>query len=103
GEGQSHLAALVVATPCAVEQQVNEVQLGEEIARCLQAAAHEEQIRHFAVIDRPLSQEFGELTPKLSLCRETIARNFRETITQLYNKLSNCAVDSTAEALLFRR
>ena len=38
--------------------------------------AHEEQVRDFVVLDRPFSIERGELTPKLSLCRDVIARNF---------------------------
>ena len=40
------------------------------------SAAHEEQIHRFELLDRPFSIERGELTPKMSLCRTVIARNF---------------------------
>ena len=50
--------------------------LAAEIERRLSTAASEEQIHDFAILERPFSIERGELTPKLSLCRPTIAKNF---------------------------
>jgi long-subunit acyl-CoA synthetase (AMP-forming) len=38
-------------------------------------------VRDFVVLDRPFSIERGELTPKLSLCREMVARNFAAELT----------------------
>ena len=79
GEGRSALVALIVPAACglATDDSANCAnKLAAEISRCLAAAAHEEQVRDFAVLDRPFSIERGELTPKLSLCRDVIARNF---------------------------
>ncbi|MEX0641911.1 MAG: AMP-binding protein, partial [Pirellulales bacterium] len=72
GDGQSALIALIVPATPAMPQEACE----HEVARCLATAAHEEQVRSFAILDRPFSIERGELTPKLSLCRSVIARNF---------------------------
>jgi long-chain acyl-CoA synthetase len=80
GEGQCGLTALIV--PAAHDSMGSEdgearrQKMKCEIARCLAQAAHEEQIHRFAILDRPFSIERGELTPKMSLCRNVIARNF---------------------------
>ena len=78
GEGRAVLVALVVPAACGLAHNSGELRakLTAEINLCLAAAAHEEQVRDFAILDRPFSIERGELTPKLSLRREVIARNF---------------------------
>ena len=78
GEGRAALVALVVPTASGVACDSGELRakLAPEIKRCLAAAACEEQVREFALLDRPFSIERGELTPKLTLRREVIARNF---------------------------
>ncbi|MEX2092651.1 MAG: AMP-dependent synthetase/ligase [Pirellulales bacterium] len=78
GEGRAALVALVVPAACglACDSGGLRAKLTAEINRCLAVAACEEQVRDFAVLDRPFSIERGELTPKLSLRREAIARNF---------------------------
>ena len=43
-----------------------------------------EQIGQFVLIDRPFSQEFNELTPKLSLRRAEIEENFSQQIEAMY-------------------
>jgi long-chain acyl-CoA synthetase len=43
-----------------------------------------EQVKKFAILDRPLSQEEGELTPTMKLKREKIEENFSEQIDSLY-------------------
>ncbi len=80
GEGHCGLVALVVPS---AQDMVGSEERGtrseifrREIDRCLACAAHEEQVHHFVLLDRPFSVERGELTAKMSLCREIIARNF---------------------------
>ena len=43
-----------------------------------------EQVKRFAVLDRELSMEAGELTPKLSVRRKVVAANFAAAIEELY-------------------
>jgi long-chain acyl-CoA synthetase len=96
GEGRSFLVALIVpAVACHAAPQstssgglAENSSIADEIARCLQHASHEEQVRQFAILDRPFSQERGELTPKLSLRRKTIAENFSQQIADLYANTS---------------
>ena len=70
--------ALVVPADCGLTGDSGEwrSKLAAEINRCLAAAACEEQVRDFAILDRPFSIERGELTPKLTLRRDVISRNF---------------------------
>jgi long-chain acyl-CoA synthetase len=90
GEGRSALVALIVTSanglPTACGSVPDRAQLRDviaaEIGRGLAAAAQEEQVRNFAILDRPFSIERGELTPKMSLCRAVIARNFAEELKQ---------------------
>jgi long-chain acyl-CoA synthetase len=55
-----------------------------EIDRLNADLAPFEQIKRFALIDRELSQECGELTPTLKLKRRVIAENFTAAIETLY-------------------
>jgi long-chain acyl-CoA synthetase len=83
GEGQPGLVALIVPTGCGSNETASQATREfyvAEINRCLQSAAHEEQVRHFALLSRPFSIEQGELTPKLSLRRTVIAKNFDEVL-----------------------
>jgi long-chain acyl-CoA synthetase len=57
-----------------------------EIRRCLQSAAREEQIHAFILIDRPFFIARGELTAKLSLCRQVIAQNFADELKRLISQ-----------------
>ena len=57
--------------------------MAAEIKRCLARAAHEEQVHDFAILTRPFSIERGELTPKMSLCRTVIERNFAAELAGL--------------------
>ena len=43
-----------------------------------------EQVKKFAILDRELSQEEGELTPTMKLKREKVQENFSELIDSLY-------------------
>jgi long-chain acyl-CoA synthetase len=46
--------------------------------------ANYEQIRKIALIDRPFSVETGELTPKLSLKRKVVMKNYETQIADLF-------------------
>jgi long-chain acyl-CoA synthetase len=87
GDGQCGLAALIVpAAACGLAEKADAPDyesFAAEINRCLQSAAHEEQVHHFKLLDRPFSIERGELTPKLSLCRKTIEANFAAELEDL--------------------
>jgi long-subunit acyl-CoA synthetase (AMP-forming) len=82
GEGQRGLVALVV--PARGEGRgASREELAEEIERRLAGTAREEQVRDFTILERPFSIELGELTPKLSLCRERIAAHFAAELSDL--------------------
>jgi long-chain acyl-CoA synthetase len=78
GEGQCGIVALIVPASGASSQ--DRELFAAEIGRCLQSAAHEEQVRYFSLLSRPFSIEHGELTPKLSLRRAVIAKNFADEL-----------------------
>lgn len=86
GDGQCGLVALIVPAGGLVgdgEQDAQRNEIAAEINRCLSSAAHEEQIHHFVLLDRPFSIERGEMTPKLSLCRTTIEANFAAALESM--------------------
>ncbi|MGH7192478.1 MAG: AMP-dependent synthetase/ligase, partial [Candidatus Saccharimonadales bacterium] len=56
----------------------------ERINERLSGVSHYEQIRKFALLERPLSAEHGEMTLTLKLRREAIHKNFSEMIERLY-------------------
>ncbi len=89
GDGQCGLVALIVpnwAGGSALEaEKRGEEFYSAEIKRCLQSAAHEEQVHHFKLLDRPFSIERGEMTPKLSICRKTIEANFEAELAAIKN------------------
>jgi long-chain acyl-CoA synthetase len=45
-----------------------------------------EQVKKFAILDRPLSQEEGELTPTMKVKREKVQENFADPIDALYDE-----------------
>lgn len=56
----------------------------ERIDAALSGVSYYEQIRKFALLDRPLSPDRGELTLTLKLRRDSIQKNFAEIIERLY-------------------
>jgi long-chain acyl-CoA synthetase len=102
GDGQSHLGALIVPNPQALQQFIKEHRLWvwskhravthprvrerfrQEIDRLLVDVAREEQVGPFVILPRNFSIEAGEVTPKFSLCRKVIARNFAKEIVAMY-------------------
>src|SRR5262249_48205170 len=55
-----------------------------EIDRVNAGLARFEQIKHFTLLDRELSQEAGQLTPPLKVRRRIIAERFSSIIRDLY-------------------
>jgi long-chain acyl-CoA synthetase len=95
GDGVCGLVALIVPPQNATSARglarpQNATNLNDiyaaEIKRCLKSAAHEEQIHRFTLLDRPFSIERGELTGKLSLCRNVIAENFAAELKRLISQ-----------------
>lgn len=102
GDGQTHLGALIVPNPEALKKFIQENRLWvwskrravthrrvrerfrQEIDRLLAAGAREEQVGPFVILPRNFSLEGGEVTPKFSLCREVIARNFAKEILGMF-------------------
>lgn len=102
GDGRSHLSALIVPNPQALKRFIKENKLWvwskhravthpkvrklfrSEIDRLLNGLAKEEHVGPFTILSRNFSLEAGEVTPKFSLCRETIARNFATDIAAMY-------------------
>jgi long-chain acyl-CoA synthetase len=80
GEGRCGIVALIVPAAGGLADGITSQAMREryaaEIARCLQSAALEEQVRYFSLVNRPFSIDQGELTPKLSLRRTVIEQNF---------------------------
>ncbi|HEX5446740.1 MAG TPA: AMP-dependent synthetase/ligase [Pirellulales bacterium] len=60
----------------------------ERISDRLGSVSHHEQIRKFALLERPLSAEHGEMTLTLKLRREAIHNNFADVIERLYSGVS---------------
>jgi long-chain acyl-CoA synthetase len=44
-----------------------------------------EQIKSFTILDRPLSQQHGELTPTLKVKRNVVYRKFADLFSALYD------------------
>jgi len=55
-----------------------------ELDRLNQDLARYEQVKRFALLERELSAEAGELTPKLSVKRKVVFANFAAAIEELY-------------------
>lgn len=102
GDGQSHIAALVVPNPTALRAEIKRHRLWvwskrravthpkvveiyrQEIARVLADQPTSHQIREFAILTRGFSIERGELTAKLSLRRNIIESTFANELHRLF-------------------
>ncbi len=89
GEGEKELGALVVVNRSLAETD-DAAALRERLqitaARLLSERPPHEQIRRFAILPQPLTQETGELSAKQSLCRTVIATRHAERIAALFRK-----------------
>lgn len=102
GEGRNFLTALIVPDPESLRMELENRGIAissreeifthpavlefyrSEIDRLLSDVARHEQVGQFALLDRALTIEAGELTPKGSLRRETIHEHFSDKIEAMY-------------------
>jgi long-chain acyl-CoA synthetase len=105
GDGQSHIAALIVPNPITLRREIKRQRLWvwskrravthpkvvelyrQEIARVLADLPASHQVRDFAILTRGFSADLGELTPKLSLRRSAIELAFAADMKRLYPSL----------------
>ena len=106
GDGKKCLVALIVPNPETLRREIRKRGLWvwskrravthpvvrklyrEEIDRLLASGSHEQRVGPFAILTRNFSKDTGELTPKMSLCREKIAGHFARQIDRLFAQLS---------------
>jgi long-chain acyl-CoA synthetase len=102
GDGRNYLTALIVPNPDVLRAEIiargipvasNEQALSDpqilslfeqRVRHRLRGVSSYEQVRKFTLLDRALSIENGELTPKLSLRRKVIEANFADRIEAMY-------------------
>ncbi len=102
GEGQSHIAALIVPNPAAFRREIKRHRLWvwskrravthpkvveiyrQEIARVLVDLPASHQVRDFVIVTRGFSIERGELTAKLSLRRSVIESALARELQSLF-------------------
>src|SRR4051794_29319049 len=80
GDDRNYLVALI---------ELDDESLGEDdVQKAVDDAnsdlAKIEQVKKFKILDRPLSQDEGELTPTMKIKREQVYENFSEELDQLY-------------------
>ncbi len=103
GDDRSYLSALLVPNIEHIRQQLPSLStdltdlevlrqpevrelFGQRVEACLSDVSYHEQVRRFALLERPFSIEQGEMTPKLSLRREIIQQHFADEIERMYEK-----------------
>jgi long-chain acyl-CoA synthetase len=80
GDDRPYLVALIELD----DDSTDEDQVQEAIDNANSDLAKIEQVKKFKILDRPLSQEEGELTPTMKIKREKVYENFSEEIDSLY-------------------
>jgi long-chain acyl-CoA synthetase len=87
GDDRPYLVALVTVDDDNPDPE--DSGLRDKVEKAVDAAnsdlAKIEQVKKFAILDRPLSQEEGELTPTMKVKREKVYENFSEQIDSLYD------------------
>jgi long-chain acyl-CoA synthetase len=87
GDDRKYLVALIDTGE--KDPDPDDESLRKEIEKAIDSAnkdlAKIEQVKKFAILPRPLSQEEGELTPTMKLKREKIEENFSDEIDALYD------------------
>ena len=78
-ETGSHQGHAELAHSAEIRQSVEKI-----IAKSNKRVSSSEQIKRFAILDRDFSADFDEVTPTMKLKRNTVAKNFEETIDELY-------------------
>ncbi len=103
GDRRPYLVALVtldadeapkLAAQLGIEPDLEAMARDERVRAVLQAAVDEanshfariEQVKDFAILDRDLTQEAGELTPTLKLKRNVVYEEFADVFAGLYEE-----------------
>jgi long-chain acyl-CoA synthetase len=60
--------------------------IDNEVARLMENFSNYERVKKVALLAEPLSIEKGELTPKLSIVRKVVLKNYNEEIDNLYKE-----------------
>ena len=60
--------------------------INNEVARLMENFSNYERVKKVALLAEPLSIEKGELTPKLSIVRKVVLKNYNEEIDNLYKE-----------------
>ncbi len=102
GDGRKYLAALIVPDPDNLKAAIVELEIPvssaaealehpevrcmfeERIKQRLNTLSRYEQIGRFVLMDRGFTIDSNELTPKMSLRRDVIARNCKQLIDSMY-------------------
>lgn len=103
GEGQRYLSAIIVPNPKRIKSEIRKQKLfvwskkrgvshprirkviEREINAMLAHLPPHQQVKKFVIIDRGFSIDLGEMTPKLSLRRKVIEKNFAKEIASMYS------------------
>lgn len=89
GDGRKYVSALLVPRrtdgerPATGDAQVR-ARIQEAVDRVNRDLSRSERIRRFALLDRPLSMEAGELTPTGKVRRFRVLENHRSLVEELY-------------------
>ena len=116
GEGQKHVAALIVMDADALEswgkhhglagassaELSQRPEIFESVMGSMQRAnerlEHWERVRKFVILDRELSLDLGELTPSLKVRRDIVLKHFAPEIEMIYGDGSTLPyIDDLAE------
>ena len=87
GDRRKYLTALVTLEPTAADKVS-----GDQIRSSIQAKIDEvnqslarvEQVKKFAILERPFGIDTGELTPTMKLKRKVIAQKYAREIEAMY-------------------
>jgi len=88
GDRRKYLTALVTLEPGAAakvpgEQVRSSIQA--KIDQVNQSLARVEQVKKFAILERPFAIDTGELTPTMKLKRKVIAQKYAREIEAMYS------------------
>lgn len=85
GEGRPFIIALLLpSTELAGSVDDVAATLRRAVDRVNARLSSFEQVKHFLVMDRDLTEAEGELTPTLKVRRQVVSQHYREAIDQLY-------------------
>lgn len=92
GDGRPYVVALIAVDPeqraAAGSDDATRALVERAVSEANRALGADERVRRFAILERELSEEAGELTPTLKVRRRVCEARFREEIERLYRGLA---------------